>query len=681
MMDDPLYTNSLIRETSPYLLQHAHNPVMWYAYCDAAFEKAKAEDKLLVISIGYSACHWCHVMERECFDDEEVAMVMNDHFVSIKVDKEERPDVDQIYMSAVRVITGNGGWPLNVICLPDGRPIYGGAYFPKQQWMEILNKLNELYTADRERMVRVANDLAEGVRNIDLIKEKSQGLDYLPKYLRLIVEPWKRKFDAQWGGTKAAPKFPMPASLEFLLSYAYHMRDDEVAAHALLTLDKIYEGGIYDRVGGGFHRYSTDARWFLPHFEKMLYDNALLAQTYLHAFQLTKKDSYRQVVVGTLELLLHELYSNDKLFFSSVDADTAEGEGRFYMWSFDEVCTILDADAPLFCDRFGVSRKGNVEYNANILSVAMPIDELCRKYSLTREQATAKLDLSLRKLACARSLRDKPAVDTKYILAWNAMAVKAFAMASTVLDEPRYLVVALECIAQIERLLMRDGSLFRVLPTATRTINGLLDDYAYLTDAYLSLYSATFEEGYLHKADALVKKCLSDFFDHQSGMFFYSDKSSTLPLGRKMDVVDGVMPSANSVLARSMNMLSIAFDNAEYRRYALQMLSNMQEQMSGAGPFVANWGLLLINLTFAPVEVAIVGHEACAKRQELDKEYLPNVFIFGSEKPSSLPIFQNRWVDGLTAIHLCIDGCCHQFDGSINDLKGNALELRNCYIL
>lgn len=680
-MNGSLHTNSLIDETSPYLLQHAHNPVLWYTLRDSVFEKAMVEDKLMVVSIGYSACHWCHVMERECFDDEEVALVMNSHYISVKVDKEERPDVDQQYMSAVRIITGNGGWPLNVICLPNGRPVFGGTYFPKQQWISILEKVNELFRSDRRRLEKMADDLSEGIKSVDIIKEKRQGLDYLPKFLRLIVEPWKRKFDTHWGGTLSVPKFPMPSSLEFLLSYGYHMRDNEVLAQVFLTLDRISQGGIHDHVGGGFHRYATDAQWFLPHFEKMLYDNALMALVYMHGYQHTQKDRYKQVALRTLEFLLRELYSEDKLFYCSVDADSADGEGAYYQWTFSEICSVLDGDSNLFCDRFGIRRAGNVECNRNILNVAMSVEELSVKYSMTKKQVLDRLDLSLRKLYCFRSLRQKPSVDTKLILSWNALAIKSFALASAVFDEPRYLVVAVECIGRIEQSMIRDGKLFRTSPIPNKEIAGMLDDYAFLVDAYISLYSVTFDFDYIEKARRLVDVCLSDFFDEKSGMFFYTSSEVELPLGRKMDVVDGVMPSSNSSLARSLFYLSIALSNTKYRQIAVQMLANMQDQMSGAGPFIANWGMLLLNLTFAPAEVTLVGSDALTQKHLLDKAYLPNTLFFGSTSPSDGAIFKNRWKEGGTSIYLCIDSVCRTFEGSICDLKEDALELRNCYIL
>lgn len=645
------------------------------------FKKAKQEDKLLVISIGYSACHWCHVMEKECFDDEEVAMVMNDHYISVKVDKEERPDIDQQYMSAVRVITGNGGWPLNIICLPDGRPIYGGTYFPKQQWVDILEKINVLYLTEKDRVVKAADDLVEGVKGVDIIESKLPGLNYLPKYLRLIVEPWKRKFDTKWGGTQSSPKFPMPSSIDFLLSYAYHMRDNEVKKQVLLTLDKISQGGIYDHVGGGFHRYSVDGQWFMPHFEKMLYDNALLAQTYMYGYQFTKNAAYKQVAIDTLEFLLRDLYSSDKLFYSSMDADSIDGEGKYFVWSHGEVNSILDGDANLFCDRFNILRKGNVDYDENILSVVMPIEDLSIKYSISEAQVKEKIDLSLKKLFCARFLREKPGVDTKIILSWNALVVKSFALASAVFEDPRYLVVAIDSISKIEELLMHDGKLLRTKPTSNRKIDAMLDDYAYLIEAYISLYSVTFNFEYLDKAKLLVDICLDKFFDQKSGMFFYTPADIKLPLGRKMEMVDGVTPSSNSSLARSLYYLSIALSAEEYKKIAVQMLSNMQDQMSGAGPFIANWGMLLINLTFAPAEVTLVGSNALFEKQVVDGEYLPNVFFFGSKHQSDKPIFRNRWRKDETTIHLCIDNVCRDFSGNISDLKENALELRDCYIL
>lgn len=680
-MNNRVSTNSLINETSPYLLQHAYNPVDWYAWGGEAFAKAVSEDKLVIVSIGYSACHWCHVMEHESFDNEEVAMVMNESFISIKIDKEERPDIDQQYMSAVRIITGNGGWPLNVICLPDGRPIYGGTYFPREQWISILEKLAALYLHHKEKVITAANDLERGVKAVDIIEEKAKGLDYLPKYLRLIVEPWKRKFDTRWGGTQSAPKFPMPASINFLLSYSYHMRDESVKRQALLTLDRIYEGGIYDHVGGGFHRYAVDGEWFQPHFEKMLYDNALLSESYMYGFQYTKNPKYYKVAIDTLEFMLREFNFSNNLFYTALDADSKEGEGAYYLWSYGEIASILDDDAALFCDRFGVTEYGNFEDCLNILSIKASYVLLSNKYGITKEEARERIHTSLRKLFCARFLREKPKLDSKVVLGWNALAAKSFALASSVFDEPRYLVVALDCIASIEQKMKVNGQLVRTLPNGGRINPAMLDDYAYLIEAYLMLYNVTFDLAYLEKADELMAVCMSDFFDPSSGMFFYTSNNVKLPLGRKMEVVDGVTPSSNSSLARSLYYLSISLSKSSYRDLAMQMLANMQNQMSGAGPFIANWGLLLINLTFAPAEVTLVGDSALLNKHTLDKEYLPNVFLFGCMMKSEKPIFRNRWKEGETTMHLCIANVCRDFGGSIADLKDNALELRNCYIL
>lgn len=662
---NPVYTNSLINEQSPYLLQHAHNPVKWLAWGTDALSLAQKEDKLIIVSIGYSACHWCHVMEQESFDDEEVAMVMNDSFISVKVDKEERPDVDQLYMSAVRIITGNGGWPLNVICLPDGRPIYGGTYFPRQQWIEILSNIDGLYKTQRDKVLMAVEDLAEGIRAVDIIESKKEGLGYLPKYLRLIVEPWKRKFDKVWGGTLSAPKFPMPSSVDFLLSYAFHMRDEDVKQQALLTLTKVCEGGIYDHVGGGFHRYSVDGQWFQPHFEKMLYDNALLSLSYIYGYQFSKNQQFKRVALETLEFIIRDFQTANGLFYTAYDADSSDGEGRFYLWSYTEISEILDDDTLLFCDRFGVERSGNYGEKNNILSVKVNFETLSKKYCLPVPEVKDIINRSLKKLYCARFLRQKPKADNKVVLSWNALAVKSFAVASAVFNEPRYLVVSIDCLRGIERTLVANGRLLRTPVHDMRLNYGMLDDYAYLIDAYITLYSVTFDFAYVEKAERLVVECIERFFDESSGMFFYTSDDVVLPLGRKMEVVDGVMPSSNSSLARSLHFLSTLLSKPKYKDMSVQMLANMQDQMSGAGPFIANWGMLLLNLTFAPAEITLVGDNALSDKQKMDQEYLPNVFFFGANKRSEQPIFKNRWIDGQTTMHLCIDNVCRDFKGTI----------------
>ena len=676
-----LYTNALITESSPYLLQHAHNPVGWHSWSDEVLEHAKCHDKLIVVSIGYSSCHWCHMMERETFNDEDVASTMNGHFISIKVDKEEHPEVNQQYMAAIRAMNKIGGWPLNMICLPDGRPVFGGTYFSKHQWIEILNRIQYLYIHSKAQLLKAVLSIDDCLKKIDIVDNRVPAIPYYPKYLRLILESWKRKFDSKWGGTTSTPKFPMPNSIDFLMSYAYHLQDETVKNHALLTLDKIYAGGIFDHIGGGFHRYAVDQKWLLPHFEKMLYDNALLSMTYASAYQLTKKGRYKRVAVETLEFILQELLSPEKLFYSSIDADSAKEDGSYYIWSYEEIKDILDDDTSIFCDRFGITANGNLNNHNNVLAINNTITNLSIKYGKPKNEIEKIISLSLKKLYCGRFLREKPATNTNILLGWNALAIKAFCSASTIFNDSRYLVVAIDAIKKIEEQYVGDDLIYRKKGVNGAYIKAVLEDYAFLMDAYLSLYTTTFNFDYLDKVEWLLNIVLDKFYDSNTGMFFFTTADCKLPLGRKMDLIDGVIPSSNSIIARVLYFLSISKKRIDYKEKANQMIANMFDQMPGAGPYIANWGMLLLNMTFPPVEITIVGNNAICERKQIDQEYLPNVFLNGTLKLSDQAIFKNRWKNGQTLIYLYVENTCREFKGTMLDLKNNAIEVRNCYTL
>ena len=506
------YTNHLIHETSPYLLQHAHNPVNWYAWGDEALEKAKKENKLILVSIGYSACHWCHVMEHESFEDEATAKVMNELYVCIKVDREERPDIDQVYINAVQLITGQGGWPLNCFTLPDGRPIYGGTYFPKAQWNDVLIKLADFYKNNPGKANESAAELTHGIKASDVIKINTNEAKFTLEDAKAIYEPWSTLFDTIEGGPNRAPKFPLPNNYLFLLHY-YHATKDKSAFNQIkVTLDKMAYGGIYDQIGGGFSRYATDSLWKIPHFEKMLYDNGQLVSLYSEAYQLTKDVLYKQVVYETLAFIEREMTSPEGGFYSALDADSEGEEGKFYVWKKPQLEALLGDKFPLVSDYYNVNNIGLWEHGNYILLRKKSDAEIAKVHGLTIEQLQKEIASAKKIMFAARKKRIRPGLDDKQLTSWNALMLKGYIDAYTVFNEQHFLSTALNNAEFIlTKLRNPDGGLNHnyknaCLPPACRTgrdrqskstINGYLEDYCFTIEAFIALYQATFDEKWL----------------------------------------------------------------------------------------------------------------------------------------------------------------------------------------
>jgi len=502
------YTNSLIHESSPYLLQHAHNPVHWYPWGDEALEKARKENKNMIISIGYAACHWCHVMEHESFEDEKVANYMNEHFVAIKVDREERPDIDQIYMTAVQLLTERGGWPLNCIALPDGRPIYGGTYFRKEQWLDMLSHVSEFIEQNPDKAEEQAKYLTSGIINNELIYADaiSEKPDVTLNDLEDVFYDFKSNIDFTHGGYGGAPKFPMPTGYQFLLHYYYLSGNKEALKAVNTTLNKMAAGGIYDQIGGGFSRYSTDEVWKVPHFEKMLYDNAQLVSLYSAAYQLTKDPAYKTVVAETLNFINRELTSPEGGFYSSLDADSESVEGKFYVWTLDELQFVLGAKAGLVKDYYQVTQKGNWENNQNILFKTDDDKKIANTYKITEEELMIRIKEAKELLLAARSKRVRPALDDKILTAWNALMLKGYCDAYRTFDEPEYLKMALRNADFIlQNMKAEDNGLSRNYKNGKATIAAFLDDYAFTISAFISLYRVTFDEQWLNQALKLAE--------------------------------------------------------------------------------------------------------------------------------------------------------------------------------
>lgn len=602
--------NRLSSETSPYLLQHATNPVNWFAWGNEAFDTAKRENKLMLISVGYSSCHWCHVMEKEIFSNQEVADFMNEHYVCVKVDREERPDVDQIYMNAVQIITRSGGWPLNCFTTPDGRPVFGGTYFPKDSWMDILVGLNETWDKEPSRVLEVADELTQGVKQTEIFRQPVGEKQFSASVLKNYVENWTHFFDTRFGAHKGAPKFPMPGSLSFLLDYSNFFSDERIENHVKLTLGKIIQGGIYDHLGGGFFRYSVDERWEVPHFEKMLYDNVQLIHLYSAAYKHFNNEYYREAVFQTVQFLRRELQSPEGGFYSAIDADSEGEEGRFYTWSKDEINNILGADAEVFSVAYGISAAGN-HMEKNVLRLAASANETACVFALSEQEVVESIKRSKAKLFNARAVRTRPVTDDKQILSWNALAVNSLAKAYQVFHDDSFLDDAKKCLSFIEnKLVSKDGTLSRIYCKQKTSIPGFLDDYAFVIQAYISLYQVTFNEEYLEKSKALSEVAIKNFYCSNTGMFYFSKPEHDNLIARKMEITDGVIPSSTAVMAENLLVLSTYYRNTQYAEIASQMLANMNNELVKGGPYVYKWADAYLKLLANPVEVITTGQNA-----------------------------------------------------------------------
>ena len=659
---DSAKSNDLIKETSPYLLQHAYNPVDWKAWNDESLRLAKEQNKLIVISIGYSACHWCHVMEEESFENDSVAKLMNDNFVSIKVDREERPDVDQIYMNAVQLLTGSGGWPLNCITLPDGRPVFGGTYFTKTQWTKILEDMSNLYKNDPEKVIAYAERLTEGVKNSDLITINNESVEFETKALKPIIKLWKSSLDFKYGGQKRAPKFPMPSNLDFLLRYSFQNDDKDLQQYVLTTLTKMANGGIYDQIGGGFSRYSVDARWHVPHFEKMLYDNAQLVSLYSKAYQITKNESFKTIVTETLNFIDKELTQKNGAFYSSLDADskTKEGileEGVFYTWTKDELKIELGDDFDLFKSYYNINATGKWEKEQYILYKTKTDQEFIKANAISLSELQSKISIWKTKLYKIRANRERPRTDDKVLTSWNALMLKAYVDAYRVIGQQSYLDKAIKNATFIkENQIKQDGSLFHNYKNGKSTIDGFSEDYAHTISAFIELYQATFNEQWLSVAKELMEYAITHFFNKESSMFYFTADNATNLIARKTEVLDNVIPSSNSVLAQSLFKLGHYYSNKKYNNLAKQMLSNVSENIEKAPTGYTNWLQLYLNYSNTYYEVAISGPDAFAKLKELDKFYVPNILISGANSSSNLPLLENKFIEDETFIYVCVNG-------------------------
>lgn len=653
------YSNRLATESSPYLLMHAHNPVDWFPWGEEAFTKARTENKLVIVSIGYAACHWCHVMEHESFSDPEVAQIMNNHFVSIKVDREERPDIDSIYMNAVQIISGQGGWPLNAIILPNGKPVYAVTYLPRGQWMNLLSQIQQLHETYGEQLIEQAQEITHRIQlfNSHFINQPEHS-QYNADTIHASFQNLIKIVDFTNGGLGSAPKFPMPVVFEYLLHYYNFSKEPKALEAVTLTLDRMAMGGLYDQIGGGFARYSTDNYWKVPHFEKMLYDNAQLVSLYCHAYKLTKHVRYAQIIKETLGFIEREMTSEEAGFYSAIDADSEGKEGRFYVWEYKEIKQILNEAGDFILDYFSVTQNGNWEPGKNILFRTLTDEAFIAERGLTPENFNKSLHIAKTKLLNHRNLRVKPLTDTKIITSWNALMIIACLDAYSALGDRQYLTMAINNADLIVRKLLNGNTLYRNYKDGKRYTNAKLDDYAYAIKAFISLYQTTFNEAWLEHASHLTEITLRHFHDVPSGMFFYTSDLDEALISRQYEIPDQVIPSSNSIMALNLFYLGAIYSKADYTQLSEKMLLKVRANIEESPSYFANWAILLLLFLNSPYEVALVGENCLDLNIKLNEHFLPNAIIIGTKQESTLPLLHHKLIENQTSIYICKDKVC-----------------------
>lgn len=650
-------SNQLSKESSPYLLQHANNPVNWYAWNNDTLALAKKENKIILVSIGYSACHWCHVMEHESFEDEMVAKIMNENFINIKVDREERPDIDMVYMGAVQLMTGQGGWPLNCFALPDGRPIYGGTYFPKHQWINVLNSISDLFKTNPEKVYEYAENLTDGLNQLEIPKS-SLTTTFEIETLYKSVNKWKTLFDNENGGPNRAPKFPLPNNYLFFLNYSFYQNDLILKKHLDLTLRKMAFGGIYDQLGGGFARYSTDVYWKVPHFEKMLYDNAQLISLYSQAYKQTNNTLYKQVVYETIDFVTTELTNKKIGFYSALDADTDGIEGKYYVWQKEEIHKLLKENFEVFADYYCVNEMGYWEDDNYVLMRNYDDATVATKHNLSISQLQQNIEKSKKILLQEREKRTKPGLDNKIIASWNGLMCKALTEAYLIFDEEKFKTLAISnANFLLTHYYKNNGKLLRVVNKNT-VVYGFLEDYAFVIDAFINVYTITGNKDWLYKAKELADYTLNCFYDKKQNTYFFTDSNQEKLIVRKAEWSDNVIPSSSSQMAINLYKLSVYFNETTYREISNNLLRTVIKEIENYGSGYSNWAILLLQNLTPQTEVAIVGKNVNEIIKKLYKQSPPNVIFALSSEKSDLPMLINRYVENETLIYVCKNYTC-----------------------
>ncbi len=670
------FTNHLINESSPYLLQHSHNPVNWFPWSDEAIAKAKRDDKPILVSIGYAACHWCHVMEHESFENEDVAAFMNENFINIKIDREERPDLDNIYMESVQIMSGSGGWPLNVFLTPDLKPFYGGTYFPprpsynRPSWINLLNGISKAWKEKKSELINQSNDLTEMMQGRNELLNKYQAKTSNEKISPLAFENLKTQFDKIEGGIGGAPKFPGTFCLNFLMHHYFFTKDESALRHVTLSLDKMMNGGIYDQIGGGFSRYSTDDKWLVPHFEKMLYDNALLVSTYADAYKLTSDKNYLIVIDETLEFVNRELKNSEGGFYSSLDADSEGVEGKFYVWGKKEIENCLKDEAEIFCEYLNVTDKGNWE-EKNILNITESIEDFSVRKKIKESDLRNLISSGKKKLLDERTKRIRPALDDKIILSWNAFMISAFSNASKATGNKKYCETAIESLKFLFEKFKDEkhqGAFHHNYKNGIATNPAFLDDYASLIKACIDVYELTFNVVWLEKASELLQYVIEHFFDSKEPLFFFTPDWQKDVVVRKKEYFDNATPSGNSMMTENLYKLGLYFDNAGWLEMSFQMYSKVQNIAEQFSSSFGNWLVGLTAHDFGFNEIAVTGKNSKTESEKILAKFLPLNIIASSEfQETRLPILNDKNFSDKTYFYLCRNFACEQPTFSVEE--------------
>lgn len=666
--------NELQFESSPYLLQHANNPIHWKAWSTQSLEEAKKTQKLIVVSIGYASCHWCHVMEEESFEDEEVATIMNQGFIAIKIDREERPDLDAFYMKAVQLMTKQGGWPLNVVCLPDGRPIWGGTYFKKEAWLDALTQLNELYSKEPKKVYEFAEKLHDG---IEILSKAPSSMDHNSFDLDLLLDKWKRSFDWEYGGYNRAPKFMMPTNLAYLQKLGVASEDRSLLDYVDLTLTRMAWGGLFDTVAGGFSRYSVDVKWHVPHFEKMLYDNAQLLSVYADAYKRTQNPIYKSVIEKTIQFIDLHWSNQEGGYYAAFDADSLNAkneleEGAFYTWTIPQLQEILpETDYSLFVEVFNINTFGHWENNQYVLIQSVPLDKIAAKHNITTEQLQTKKTEWEKLLYNERSKRTEPRLDTKTLTAWNSLLIIGFVDAYSALQKEEYLDKAKAISHFLEtKLWSETEGLFHTYTKGTATIGGFLDDYAFNIASLISLFEVTLEESYLTKAKNLTDWTLDHFLDENQGFFKYNSQEDPVFVA-SIEIEDNVIPSSNAFMAHNLYKLGMLYEHSYYSKLAANMLTQVLNQVDYASAY-SHW-LLLHLYSNEPAELSIIGANALELTKSLQSKFIAKTMIWASPKESQVPYFKDKYSTKETLYYFCQDKTCLQPYTKADFLKNTLL--------
>ena len=678
-----IHTNRLVHESSPYLLQHAHNPVDWFPWGEEALRKAKKEDKPILVSIGYAACHWCHVMERESFEDESTARMMNQYFVNIKIDREERPDLDHIYMDAVQSITGSGGWPLNVFLTPEAKPFYGGTYFPPERahnrasWKEILEGIHKAYREKKHEIISQAENLTEHLQSANSFgfqnkSSQEKNSTVTNEHLNTITQNLLQSGDTVWGGFGKAPKFPQTFSIQFLLRQYHFTKNEAALQQALLSIDKMIAGGIHDQLGGGFSRYSTDNEWLAPHFEKMLYDNALLISVIADAFQITANPTYSKTIQDCIAFIERELTSEEGGYFSALDADSEGVEGKFYTWSLAEIQELLKDDAVIFCKYYQIENAGNWEHT-NILWVRDSPEDFARLNGLELAEFEKLIERSKKILFEARTKRVRPSLDDKILLGWNALMNTAYSKAYAALGIESYKEIAKRHMLFLEKNFSQsDGKWFHTYKNGQAKQSAFLDDYAYLIQALIHLQEITGDGSYLLKSQELMEMAIAHFKEEETGFFYFTHDQQNDVIIRKKEIYDGATPSGNSIMASNLLYLSKVFDRREWVLLAQRLSNTLQENTIKYPGSFGIWASILQLYCFEVMEIAITGRDFEKNLPTVMKKYIPNKIIQSGETNfSNFPLLANRETAIPVAFYICKNFTCLRPFYNIVDFLAN----------